>query len=134
MADAAPKSNSKTVTVGCKLPHGLIIQHERLQEEKAADGAVVRRYVPTGDSITLRGTNSSRVIGGYGLTKGVDGDFFRKWLSDNKDFAPVKAGLIFASDDLDTASDVAEERVDVVSGFEPNNPDKLPKGVTLAEY
>lgn len=129
MADTVPKGNTKTVTVGCKLPHGLIIQHERLQEEKAVDGAVVRRYVPIGEPITLRGTNSSRVIGGFGLTKGVDGDFFRKWLADNKEFGPVKAGLIFASDDLDSASDIAEERVDLKSGFEPNNPDNLPKGI-----
>lgn len=103
-----------TITVGCKLPHGLIIE---------VDG------VP----VTLNGTNSSNVIGGYGLTEGVDSDFFQKWMAANKDSAAVKNDLIFAQGRADSARAAASERKGVKNGFEGIDPNKPAPGVEPTE-
>ncbi|WP_048996416.1 hypothetical protein [Burkholderia multivorans] len=93
------------VTVGCKLPNGLHIE-------------------VNGKRVTLNGSNSSNVIGGHGLTQ-VDAEFFAKWLEDHKDYAPVKAGLIFAHEKSVNAEAEAKEKANNKSGLEgidPENP------------
>jgi hypothetical protein len=103
-----------TITVGCKLPHGLIIEVD-------------------GHAVTLNGKNSSNVIGGYGLTEGVDKDFFGKWMSANRDSAAVKNGLIFAQDRADSARSEAKERKGVKNGTEGIDPNKPAPGVEPTE-
>ncbi len=104
-----------TVTVGCKLPDGLIIEFE-------------------GHRLHLRGSNSSRVFGGYGLTPGVDKAFFESWLGlYGKDYEPVKQGLIFVQSDDSRARAQANEQADVKNGFEGLDPNKPVAGVTQAE-
>lgn len=97
------------ITVGCKLPHGLIIQ-------------------VGGKKVTLNGANSSRIIGGYGLTL-VDKDFFEAWSKEFASFQPLQDGLIFAQDSANKAEGQAKEQVDLRSGFEPLNFDKPAPGV-----
>lgn len=46
-------AKQKTVTVGCKLPNGLIIE-------------------VGGQSVELNGANASNIIGGHGITYDVD--------------------------------------------------------------
>lgn len=93
-------------TVGCKLPHGLIIT--------------------VGDvSIELKGQNSTNIIGGHGITEGVDKELFEKWLSLNKDSAAVKNGLIFSHEKASSVRAEAMEKKDNKNGFEgidPANP------------
>lgn len=101
------------VIVGCKLPHGLVLHHK-------------------GTAVTLKGANSSRVIGGHGLTE-VDKGFYEAWLKQHANFAPVKAKAIFVSESRDEAEDAAEERKDVETGFEGLNPDKPAPGVEQAK-
>jgi hypothetical protein len=120
------EGRSSRVTVGCKLPNGIIIHDEHMEEEKGTDGAVIRKFVRHGDPIELAGANASMIIGGYGITRNVDGDFMRKWLKDNADFKPVRQGLIFCNDETDGAIDQARERETVVSGLEPLRADKMP--------
>ena len=50
-------AKQKTVTVGCKLPNGLIIE-------------------VGGQSVELNGANASNIIGGHGITRDVDADLF----------------------------------------------------------
>lgn len=94
-----------TITVGCKLPHGLILEHG-------------------GKTITLKGWHSSRVAGGYGLTEGVDKDVFEAWLKAHADLPMVKRGLVFAQERAHSAEACAREREKVRSGLEGLNRDK----------
>ena len=97
------------VTVGCKLPNGLIIH--------VGD-----------DKVSLNGQNSSNVIGGHGLTQ-VDKDFWDVWILDHADFTPVKAGLIFAQSNEKKASSEAIEKEANLSGFEGLNPKAPAPGI-----
>lgn len=99
-----------TITVACKLPSGLTIEHG-------------------GKKLELEGSHGALSVGGYGLTKGVDEDFFNGWLLEHEEFAPVKAGLIFAQPTADRAADQAREMRDVRNGMEGLNPHKPADGV-----
>lgn len=100
------------VVVGCKLPHGLIINQ-------------------AGHKIVLAGENSSRVIGGYGMTS-VDKDLMSAWMADHKGFTPVKQGLIFFQESKAKAKDEATEKAKVKSGFEGIDPEKPGPGIEAA--
>ncbi len=94
-----------TVVVGCKLPNGIIIHH-------------------MGKAHTLLGSNSSDIVGGYGMTV-MDKELFDAWYDAHKDYQPVKQGLIFAHEKPESAKAIAKERGKVKSGFEgldPNAP------------
>lgn len=102
------------ITVGCKLPHGLIIK--------------------TGNkSVTLAGANSSRIVGGYGLTQ-VDKDFFDAWSKEFAQFGPLKNGLIFAQAKIESAEAQAKEQSVITTGLEPLNLDKPAAGVKPEAY
>lgn len=103
-----------TVTVGCKLPHGIILE---LDEKKA----------------TIAGSNSSSIIGGHGLTEDVDKEFFDAWMLKNKELSFVKAGHLFAHEKANNTAAQAKERAGEVTGFEGINPDKKPDGLTEVE-
>jgi hypothetical protein len=103
----------KLVTVACKLPNGITLDH--------AD-----------KKVTLKGANADDALLGYGRTP-VDADWFDSWLSNKEggghgcDFPAVKNGLIFASADAKKVDDeIAEKAGDetVRTGLEPIDPDK----------
>lgn len=97
------------VTVGCKLPHGLVI-------------------TVGGRSVTLNGVNSSRIIGGYGLTV-VDKDFFEAWKIEFSTSPLVRNDLIFDQDTAAKAESQAKEQAEVLSGLEPIDKDANVLGV-----
>jgi CTP:molybdopterin cytidylyltransferase MocA len=68
---------AETVTVGCKLPNGLILEQGEYKVE-------------------LNGSNSSIVVGGYGLTENVDKEAFEAWLAVHADQPYVRKELVFA--------------------------------------
>lgn len=103
-----------SVTVGCKLPHGLIIK-------------------TGGKSITLNGANSSKIVGGYGLTQ-VDKDFFDAWKTEFAQFAPLKNHLIFVQEKPANAEAQAKEQTEVKTGLEPLDPAKPGQGVNAEAY
>jgi hypothetical protein len=117
---SAPSASSRnTVTVACRLTHGLHIQlHEKGQTQ---DGAPIMQ--PKGERVFLRGANTSKIINGVGLTE-VDADFWNEWLKQNTRFDPVKSGGIFAQGTRQNAIAQAEEMASEKTGFEPINPDK----------
>ncbi len=109
---------SKTVTVACKLPGGVTLDHAGLK-------------------VTLKGANADDALLGYGRTP-VDADWFDSWLSSDEggghgaEFPAVKAGLIFANRDPKKVDDeIAEKSGDptVQSGLEPIDPDKPGPGL-----
>lgn len=107
-------ATGKTVVVGCKLPHGLHLEHK-------------------GTRVTLNGTHSSRVLNGHGITH-VDAELFEKWLAEHNDYAPVKAGLIFAHEKEDNTRAEAKEKKNNKSGLEPLDPEKPGEGLKPEKY
>jgi glutamate synthase domain-containing protein 1 len=99
-----PKSGT-LLTVGCKLPNGI---HLDFVER----GKAMRR-------VSLRGANSSRVIGGFGITEGVPAEFFEEWMATHQDLPAVSNGLIFAMEKSASVADKAEEYKSLLNGLEP---------------
>jgi hypothetical protein len=101
------------ITVGCKLPNGLHL-----------DVGGVR--------VSVKGTNASSLVGGHGITPGVDKAFFDAWLAVHKDSAVVKKGLIFAHEKENSAQAMAKERARNKSGLEGIDPNKPAPGIKPA--
>lgn len=98
---------AEQVTVGCKLPNGLVLDVEGKQ-------AIVAGF--RGEGV--------RIIGGYGLTA-VDKELWEAWLEIHKEQPYVKSGVIFAQDNGNSVRSQAKEQEKVKSGLEPlsqNNP------------
>lgn len=90
------------VTVGCRLPHGLIL----------------RDPMDAAKTVELEGLNKSKIIGSDCMFNEVDADFWNKWVTVNKDFPAVKANVIFVGKDVATAQSIAEEVKGETTGFE----------------
>jgi len=94
---------STSVTVGCKLPHGIILDHPLDPDKKVA----------------LNGKNKALIIGAdYGTTE-VDGEFWEQWKTVHKDFPAIKSGAIFEAGNAAEAAAVAKELEGEKTGFEP---------------
>lgn len=137
-------SASKTVVVGCKFPHGLLLRlfemgektvevigggHRNIKE--ALNAQAVDKVVKINGYAVPHGEQSSvAVVGGrtgYALTFGVDREFFDKWLDQNKDTDMVRQGLIFAAGSEQSARESAAEKKKLRNGFEPLDPANLPR-------
>ena len=119
MATTKDTTGSRII-VGCKLPTGVWLHVDRPMEEKGPDGKVFNiRHVQHGDKVYINGVNSSRVIGGYGLTRNVDLSFWEEWWKQNSTGPLVKNNLIFNQSSLEKAEDQAAEQKDVKSKLEP---------------
>lgn len=132
-----PTKNSKTVSVGCKLPHGLRLRLFKMEPfSEAVIGGGVReskRAVQVGEQIVLKGYAKpfgseavALVVGGYAITPNVDREFIAEWLKQNAESAVVKSGLVFIQDGEQRARDEAKEKSALVNGLEALNPKKLP--------
>lgn len=96
-------SSLNVVTVGCKLPHGVLAQVDDV-------------------SVTFNGANSTLIIGGHGITEQVDAEFWQAWLAQSKDLAFVREGLVFADGKADNTKAQAKEKLGTKTGLEPVNP------------
>ncbi|EAA1504788.1 hypothetical protein LWV02_002840 [Salmonella enterica] len=92
---------AEMVTVGCKLPNGLVLEvgPERVQVAGWRNNAV-------------------KIVGGYGLTQ-VEKAFWEAWLAEHCQQPYVKNGVIFAQDKANSAAAQATEQKTVKSGLEP---------------
>ncbi len=102
-----------TVTVGCKLPNGLIINVEKTK-------------------VQLNGANTSAIAGGYGLTHNVDAAFFAQWLKLHADSNVVKKQIVFAQEKEVNAKAQASDQRTVTTGLEGMAKDKPEPGVSQA--
>ena len=110
---------ASVVTVGCRLPHGLIIH---LKDKPSA------RVELLGQNKCLIKTPSGTE---FGLTY-VETDFWNKWKSENKDSAILNSGAVFeAKTDKEAADHVKEVYKDKKTGLEPMQPDSM--GVSPAD-
>jgi hypothetical protein len=109
-----------TVTIGCSLPHGIILQHP----------------MDASKTVTLKGKNKAVIIGATHATTPVDGEFWADWYAVNKEFPAVVSGAIFVAKSAADAQAIAEEFKDRETGFEPmrtDGKDKRASGVKTAE-
>lgn len=133
-------SSEETVTVACKLPHGLIMQlQEKTTQVQPVMGGGLREvdvWVPSNarDPITLNGNAHPQnmapkadIASGFALTYDVPKDFWDEWVSQNKTLPAVKNGLVFAQPNARRAKDEAKEKTDLRTGLERIDPNNLPK-------
>ena len=96
---------ANTVVIGCKLPNGFFMQ--------------------VGDKVhTIKGFNSSNVIGGHGITEDVPAELWGAWLAENKDRDLVKNGFVCAHGDAKNTTAEAKEKAKTKSKTEPLEPPK----------
>lgn len=133
-APSATRSRN-TLTVGCKVPNGLILQNHILEDafEMVFGGGQrpTKKGRPVGNPIHITGASrapgsdpdAKRVIGGFALTYNVPRDDFEMWMRDNAELDIVKKGLIFAHENADRAADQAKDQKSFRSGLEGLNVD-----------
>lgn len=92
---------AEMVTVGCKLPNGLMLEVGPKQVQVAGWR-----------------NNAVKIVGGYGLTQ-VEKAFWEAWLAEHGQQPYVKNGVIFAQDKANSAAAQATEQKTVKSGLEP---------------
>lgn len=110
------QTSAKTVTVGCKLPNGLVCEMGKFGDEDYK-------------SVTLNGANSAVVHGGYGITDGVDESFWNAWKKKHARLSFVQKGLVFAVGDIASARDHALDLSALKTGLEPLDPMKKVTGL-----
>lgn len=110
----AIKTNGGTVTVGSKLPFDFIAE---VGDVKVTFKGAVADTQLEGKMLT----------GGFGLTSGVDADFYAAWREAmGPKFGPLANGSIFAEGGDDKANDAAKERKkSVKSGYEQKAAEEL---------
>lgn len=92
-----------TITIGCKLPQGIVLKLDDYPE-----------------TVTLKGRNADMKGGlgirllDYGVTE-VEEEFWEKWKSQYSNFQPFKNKAIFEADE-------AEELANEKTGLEPLDP------------
>lgn len=133
---------SRTVTVACKFPAGIILQlcrEVKFVEEGLGGTRINRvRYDKAGPTHTVRGPATPNgqvpkgyvravVEGGYALTPGIPEDFWTEWLKQNEENPLVINKMIFAHADHGTIQSTARSREGLLSGFEPIVPDSDPR-------
>jgi hypothetical protein len=134
------KGSSATLTVACKMPHGILIAEERkvTKVEVVMGGGVrdVIEYQLTGKQFKINGYSVPTVDpaappmslrGSFALTHNVPRDVWERWFESNKDNPIVKNGLIFASDGEHSARDQAKDHAKEKNGLEPLDPKNLPR-------
>lgn len=111
--------SAATVTVACKLPHGIWMEVQDGNKPKTR--------------ILAKGCNTSNVIGGFGLTENVPADFFEAWIEKNKSLKFVQRGQIWALNRSDSVRKKALEMAELKHGVERLDPDKPPAGLIETE-
>lgn len=106
-----------TVIVGCKLPHGLVLE----LGYDPITGIRGENY----KSVKINGANQFKKPGdphtseGLGLTTGVDKAFWDEWLKRNGTLKYVAEGLVFAQPEIKSAEAAKRERETLKTGVEP---------------
>lgn len=148
MATETTKAASrKTLTVACKLPHGLLLRIGKMtdRDEPVMGGGVktVKKFQPVGAPIRINGyaapygrSPACNVAGGFALTPNVDADLFMEWLSQNEQHPAVVAGLIFAATEESDAAAKARDGRALRNGLEPlaqRDDPRTPKSIKIAD-
>ena len=126
------------VTVGCKLPQGLIIE----MGYEAVPGGIKKSA--DYKAVTLNGANQHSVLLGSlrtpspadlrpGITNNVDEAFFDAWVEAHKDTNLVKNKLVFKAKNAGEATAQAADLTKKKIGMEAVDPSKHPSVVKRTE-
>jgi hypothetical protein len=137
-------TSTNTVTVACKLPHGLILRvFDMVESSEPMFGGgwrTITKAAERPERVTLNGfarhlekVPDHEIVGGYGITHDVPKDFWDHWYAQNKDSDFIKNNLIFANDRSLHATAEAKEKLRVRSGFEAIDPENLPARIQPAK-
>lgn len=127
-------ASGNLISVGCKLPQGLIIE---VGYEMVPGGTIKGENYRR---IVLAGANQhSTVVGTLrtpspkelrpGITNNVPEDVFDEWVAKHKDTNIVKNGLVFKAKNAGEATAKAADLAAKPTGMEPLDPSKHP-GIT----
>lgn len=129
-----------TLTVGCKLPNGLVLQVFDMEEHAVpvlgGGTKMEKRAVPAKAGMRLKLNGWARrpndpfrhpIMHGVALTHNVDADFFNEWLRQNRDSDVVKNGVVFAATKDSEVAAQAKDKATLRSGFEEVDRDNLPE-------
>jgi hypothetical protein len=149
-AIAAAKA-TKTVTVACKMPSGLLLRIFKMVDQSVqvmgGGSRIEKQAEQIGKAVKINGYASpfgkapkhtvlEQTYGGYGLTPGVDAEFFAKWMHDNAESDLVKNRIVFAASDSDRVEAEADDYKKEWDGMHPITPDtdkRIPRGVKTAD-
>lgn len=143
MAQAQAQS-TETVTVACKLPHGLELRvFDMIETQEPMFGGgykpvkVAReraeRAIIKGNAFPQEKGPSGPIIGGFALTHGVPKDLWDLWIKQNARLVAVQKGLIFAHLKADNTEAEAREKEEIKSGLERLDPAKPGKDLEPAQ-
>jgi hypothetical protein len=116
------KNSGKTVTVFCKLPHGIIYE--------LRNGKTVRlngMYGNERSPLQVSGLAGRDSVAGFGVTRNVDAEAWDEIVKDHGLSAAHGNGLVFAKSDEKSGNSAAKERTAEKTGFEPYDPAKHPE-------
>lgn len=146
-----PTSGGEKVVVACKLGVAWFdlqgFEKKTVTENTQVGPRTIEQFVRLPDVVRIRGTAYPRgtpptgyperpeMYEGYALTRGVDRDFFERWMELNKKAPYVVNGLIFGGTE-DQVRGHARELRGRLSGLEPLDPDakdaRIPKPTNAA--
>ena len=123
-----------TVSVACKLPHGLQLRVFDMitTSEPVMGGGMrdVKTARQVGEPVIIKGNAHpqneaprAEISSGYAITHGVDKDFWDLWVAQNASHEAVRNGLIFAHEKPDAINRMSAEKAKIKSGLEPISPD-----------
>lgn len=126
----AGASGTETVTVACKLPHGLELRvFDMIEVDEPVQGGYrrVKRAQVKGSSVKIKGyTEPYRADqppnargSAYALTYNVPKDFWDLWIAQNADHDAVKNNLIFAHTQTGRVESKTKEFENLRVGLEP---------------
>lgn len=116
--DKTPEGSATTCVVGCRLPHGLVLQLRMKNGRPDARGT----FEPLGRRFTVKGANDSRIVGGAGFTENVPTEFMVEWLKQNAEHPAVVNRNIFMHTDGKSVEAVARETKGQTTGLEAIDP------------
>lgn len=107
----------ETVTVACRLPHGMHLDVYRDRDAAKTMRSAGQNPLHLRSRVTLAGANKSTLIGGCGITE-VPKDHWDAWLAAHKDEPYIRNGFIWATKSQMDAAQEAKSREKDKTGFE----------------
>lgn len=131
---------TEQVLIGCKLPHGLIMEVVDPGMMTNAEGRPIQGLHPkphSGKRVILKGANSLRTnpnaaqgVFPYAVTQ-VDKDLWDAWIARHKDEPMVKNGFVFVAKSEKDAQAMGKERATERTGLEALSLDVDSKGKSV---
>lgn len=135
--DDGYQTGTDTVTMGCKVPNGVVLRlFDLVDVQLSMNGIVLTEkqaqqregeYVLNGFSIDLGKMAGGippehQIIGGFGLTSGIPRDFADEWFAQNAQSALVRNKIVFMERNENEARAHARDYASLQSGLQPVDP------------